>query len=686
MSELRPYPFEALTRRMFRELERQGSIFDLPSRRFFLGDPLRDTSVHFHGRAASSPLGPAAGPHTQMAQNLVLAWLAGCRIFELKTVQVLDELTIPRPCIDAQNVCFNVEWSQELRLAESLEEYVKASMAVEMLQASGRLPLVPGFDRWVFDMSVGYDLAGLESESVQAFVSGLVDARPSVERLRRSIPDELREYRDLDFSTRLASSVTLSTFHGCPPDEIASMAELLMQRFDLACTVKLNPTLLGRERLLELLHDGLGYHELRVPESAFVADTRWEQALEIVDRLGGIAAGLGTGFGVKLTNTLVVENHRDFFPPGESSMYLSGPPLHVLAMDLVRRFRRELGERYPISFSAGIDRTNYPDAVALGLVPVTVCTDLLKPGGYGRASSYHGALAARMDGAGARNVGDFVLRAYGLGLEGLGRIGLQQGTPERGACERAWRLGEDLRAAVGSDELHRRWLAATAVLNTEHYVGGLQHEPRYGAAHNARPPRKVPGELAMFDCLACDKCIPVCPNDANFRFTLPPLDVPILLARREGERWRWREDGRLRIEKAHQIANFADLCNECGNCDVFCPEHGRPYRIKPRFFGSLEGWLAEAPRDGFHVEGRRGYALAVGRLGGVEYRLDVDGSRMCYEGPGFSVELDEADPQGSLSGQAPPDGGEIDFRSYHVLRWLLDAVLDPSSVNPVNSL
>ena len=84
-------------------------------------------------------------------------------------------------------------------------------------------------------------------------------------------------------------------------------------------------------------------------------------------------------------NTLIVENRRDFFPASEREMYLSGPPLHVLAMDLVHDFRAHFGDRFPISFSAGIDHRNFPDAVALGLVPITVCSDLLKPGGYARS-------------------------------------------------------------------------------------------------------------------------------------------------------------------------------------------------------------------------------------------------------------------------------------------------------------
>ena len=92
----------------------------------------------FHGRRVPTPYGPAAGPHAQLAQNVALAWLGGARIIELKTVQIRDDLVIPRPCIDMQTVGYNVEWSQELKLEQSLEEYVKASLLVRMLaEAAG---------------------------------------------------------------------------------------------------------------------------------------------------------------------------------------------------------------------------------------------------------------------------------------------------------------------------------------------------------------------------------------------------------------------------------------------------------------------------------------------------------------------------------------------------------------------
>src|SRR5579871_107362 len=136
MAELVPIALPLLLRRAFLEYRREGKIFDLPQARFFRGLPGLDLSVDFHGHRAATPLGPAAGPHGQLAQNIALSWLGGARILELKTIQILDTLTIPRPCIDAANVGYNVEWSQELTLEQSLREYVSASMFLEVLKAS----------------------------------------------------------------------------------------------------------------------------------------------------------------------------------------------------------------------------------------------------------------------------------------------------------------------------------------------------------------------------------------------------------------------------------------------------------------------------------------------------------------------------------------------------------------------
>jgi len=643
MVELVPQPLDALLRRALTELERCDAVFDLPLARCYFGSTEHDFSVEHFGRRAASPLGPAAGPHTQMAQNIVLSWLGGSRFLELKTVQVLDQLVIPRPCIDMRTVGYNVEWSQELKIEQSIEEYVKAAMLVRVLEERLADRLAPGFRETLFDMSVGYDLAGIRGPGVSRFLAAMGDCSAEVERLRAEIPPEYADLRELDFPTRISDTLTLSTFHGCPPEEIEAICEHLLTEVGLGVVVKLNPTLLGPAEVERLLHDELGYRDVHVPAEVYGRDTTWDQARGFIERLSALAARLGQGFGVKLTNTLVVAHGEDFLPGELEEKYLSGAPLHVLAMKLVGRLREEFGPELPLSFSAGIDRKNFPDAVALGLVPVTTCTDLLRTGGYGRQAGYYADLVKRMDAAGARSLEDLV------------------------------------RAEAAEDEL-----GAALMANTRRYVGEVQADPRYHLEKNRRSPKKIGSALELFDCITCDKCIPVCPNDANFRLTLAPVAIPIRRWRREAGAWVCEEEGALELAEKHQIAQFADFCNECGNCDVFCPEDGGPYKVKPRFFGSEQEYETYAEFDGFWVA-RAGETTTVrGRIDGQELRLESTARRGRYAGEGFEVELDwedpEAEPRGEVEG-----GTEVDLTYAWILEHVQRAVLGGEGVNYVQA-
>lgn len=682
MPKLTPYPLAALVTRMFRELEEEGAVFGLPARRFYCGDMEKDFTVSFHGSPAGSPLGPAAGPHTQMAQNIVLSWLAGSRILELKTVQILDELELPRPCIDMRTVGLNAEWSQELRLEQSLDEYVKGVMLVEMLRATANLPLAPRFEPVRYDMSLGYDLAGLRSDRVRAFVGGMLDAGPAVDRLRREIPETHRTLRDLPYPSRISESVTLSTFHGCPPDEIAKMCAFLMREVGVDCTIKFNPVLLGRRETERLLYDTLGYRDVLIPEGAFIRDTTWRQAVDIVEQLESVAEETGRHLAVKFTNTLVVKNQGDFIPEAAQEVYLSGPPLHVLAIQLVERFRRHFGDTHPISFSAGIDRDNFPDAVALGLVPVTVCTDLLKRRGYGRLPGYYQELARRMKAVQAETIADFILHAYGQAERALERAALTPAHPRWVPCRQALAAGGDLRRAAG-ENLYERWVSEAKQLNTGHYARAVLEDPRYGRSRNDRPPKTIDSRLDFFDCISCDLCLPVCPNAANFTYRLDEEKIPIVKLLHSPEGWTWREEGALRLGAEHQIANFADFCNDCGNCDVFCPEDGAPYLIKPRFFGSEQSWRSQSQLDGFCIKRRPDRDVVLARMEGVEYRLEVANRRASFAGPFGDLSYSIEDPAGSLTVRA---SDEVDLTPALIMDCLRRALLDTPRANFVNSL
>ena len=642
MAELSPIPLPLLLRRAFYEYRREGKIFDLPAAKIFRGVEGLDLSVDFHGHRAATPLGPAAGPHGQLAQNIALSWLAGCRIVELKTVQILDELKIPRPCIDVANVGFNVEWSQELTLEQSLREYVAARMLIEILLASklvgGDLPR-----ETVFDMSVGYNLEGIRSPRVRGWIGQMKDARETIDDLRRGLAGEWAPFRNLAFPECVSDTVSLSTFHGCPAGEIEGIATFLLRDMGCHVCIKLNPTLLGREETAHLLHDVLGYHEIRLHPPAFENDLQWAEALDLVPRLQRVAASAGRSLSVKFSNTLVVRNHKSVFR--DDLMYMSGPPLHVLAMNLLARFRAALGAAVPVSFSGGIDAHNFARAVAMNLVPVTTCTDLLRPGGYARLARYFEKLAVEMRAAGAATISEFVLRYRGHGPD----------------------------------------VAAAGLANTAELVPEATADPRYGRERNQGVPRKIGSKLWLFDCVTCDKCVPVCPNDANFVYDTAGAAIAYDNFELVGGEIRRVPGGVLRTMKARQFANYADACNDCGNCDVFCPEDGGPQAAKPRFFGSLDNYRRDARDNGFFVDWA--WRTIYGTIDGREYvlTLDCERDRAIFECPGGTVEIRLSDTSPVAWAPAGEGARSLDLLPYLKLKLLMESVGDTRRVHFANA-
>src|SRR4029453_9276090 len=101
----------------------------------------------------------------------------------------------------------------------------------------------------------------------------------------------------------------------------------------------------------------------------------------------------------------------------------------------------------PTSFSAGVDGRNFPDCVALGFTPITTCTDLLRPGGYGRLPKYLDNLEERMRTLGVRRLGDYVVKACGQGPAAIRAT--VDGGPARQALLAALQAERgDLRAAL----------------------------------------------------------------------------------------------------------------------------------------------------------------------------------------------------------------------------------------------
>jgi putative selenate reductase len=381
-----PVTMETLCAWVFGERKNRRSIFGIPEEMFFKPQPADPFRTQVYGKALETPFGVAAGPHSQMAQNIIVAWLCGARFMELKTIQTLDELNVSKPCIDMQDVGYNVEWSQELKVQESYIEYVRAWTLIHALHRMLELPgETPGM---VFNMSVGYNMEGILKPNVQWFLDHMREAGEQLSADLETIARFYPEAKALAVPLQLSDNVTLSTMHGCPPEEIGVISKYLMRERGLHTSVKLNPTLLGPDRLRDILNRRLGFTDVTVPDIAFEHDLKYNDALALLRDLQQVASECGVRFGVKLSNTLEVVNQRKVFSPGEKMMYLSGRPLHALTVNLAAILDDEFSGNLPMSFAGGADAFNAPKLLAAGMNTVTVCSDLLRSGGYTRLLQY----------------------------------------------------------------------------------------------------------------------------------------------------------------------------------------------------------------------------------------------------------------------------------------------------------
>ena len=377
-----------LLKSILNELDSQGTVFGIPQELFFIPDRHRSLETVLFGQRIESPVGVAAGPHSQMAQNIIAAWLMGARYMELKTVQTLDELTVPKPCIDMRDEGYNCEWSQELKIKESFNEYLNAWIIIHILNRRLWHSNDPGT---LFNMSVGYNLEGIMSENVQWFLAKMRNCDAELAAKREEISDICTEIFDIDIPASISDNITLSTMHGCPAEEIEDIARYLLEKQKLHTLVKLNPTLLGPERLRDILNNKLRF-KTSVPDIAFEHDLKYPDAIRIISTLQKAGKDNGLQFGVKLTNTLEAVNGAKIFDSDVEMMYMSGRALHPISVNLAAKLQNDFVGELLMSFSAGADAFNTAAVLSCGFKTVTVCSDLLKPGGYMRINQYIGEL------------------------------------------------------------------------------------------------------------------------------------------------------------------------------------------------------------------------------------------------------------------------------------------------------
>lgn len=368
-----PISFEQLLKRLLQEYKKSNSFLAVPVK--------RNTDINY-----ISKIGPAAGPHTQLAGNIVAAYGAGASHFELKTVQIMEgeALGIVKPCIYSTQEVYNTEWSTELTVKEATEEYIKAYLLLQILIKEFHLG---NPEKFHFIMSVGYNLSGIQSEKIDNFIENMKNASETKE-WKKDIAYILKNLSMFKYVTReyvdsispvITDTIALSTMHGCKSDEIEAISKYLIEEKDLNTYVKLNPTLLGKKQIRSILNQ-MGYQHISFEDSTFEMDIDFPHTVAMLHNLQEAAKQKGKFFGVKLTNTLPVKSSGKEL--AGNTMYLSGAALYPISIAVAAKLLEEFEGKLPISYSGGADINNIEDIIKTGIYPVTVSSILLKNGGY----------------------------------------------------------------------------------------------------------------------------------------------------------------------------------------------------------------------------------------------------------------------------------------------------------------
>ena len=554
---MKSIPFGQLMEWILNEYKKTGQVFGI--QKAYVAD--QSKTIEIFGRKLENPVGPAAGPHTQLAQNLVAAYVAGARFFELKTVQKMDgqELSacIPKPCIVAEDEAYNCEWSTELYVPQAMEEYIKGWILIHVIAKEFGIGSPDGFQ---FNMSCGYNLEGIKDKKIDDFIEGLKDAGDTAifKECKQWLLEHISLFEHVTkedveaIPAKVCNSITLSTMHGCPPQEIENIVRYLLKEKHINTYVKCNPTLLGYEFVRKAMDD-LGYDYMAFTDFHFKDDLQYEDAVPMLKRLLETAAQEGLSFGVKLTNTFPVDIKRQELPGEE--MYMSGKALFPLSISVASRLAESFDGKLPMSFSGGADQKNIDQIVDCGIWPVTVATVLLKPGGY----------------------------------KWLTRIAEKADTCEIGKCGK-----------VQVEELKK---LATDSLTDAHYrktgrkAAGKRTEEKSPLLDCLK--KKGVGEKKEFTGhkRVCGNCADVCPNRANVLIEVPEMELL-------------------------QILHVDYMCNECGNCRSFCQYAGAPYKDKFTLFATEED-MEDSTNNGFTVLDAETKEVLV-RIGDRQEKVKAD--------------------------------------------------------------
>jgi putative selenate reductase len=399
------------------DLNQNNEVFDIPEKLFYKHWHNHVLYTKKYGKELHNPIGLASGPHTQLAQNIVSGWLCGARYIELKTVTPAPAADITKPSISIYQGAHHCEGTIELDIEQAYDQFLDAWILIHVL--NHKL-----FTRskqnnslgTIFNMSLGNTLADIRSEKMQWFIDKMIDCSVEKTEKLKSIRNIYPDIDKIDIPDQISNSFTVNTSKDCSARELEYICKFLMVDKKLHPVIKFNPTLLGYRSVRAIL-SAENALQVEINEEHFEEDIQYAEALDLIDGIKATATEMKLEMTIKICGGLVCRNHTGQIPEAVNYVYLTGNALHPVAANLAAKFQSRFEGLLDISFSGGVDCYNVSQLLLNGFSTITVCTDLLMPGGYGRLAQYFQELSRAFANYQAKNIREYILKsgsAYSL--------------------------------------------------------------------------------------------------------------------------------------------------------------------------------------------------------------------------------------------------------------------------------
>lgn len=392
-------------------------IFDIPEKLFYRHWYHKTLYTEKYGKTLHNPIGLASGPLTQLAQNIITGWLCGARVIELKTIQPDANTQVLKPSIHIADVAIHTEATHEMEPEAAYEQFLNAWIIIHILHHKLFMGHKgPDSIGTIFVMSLGYTLTDIRSEKIQWFIEKMMNCNIEKHEKIKQLKSIYPAIEKIDIPDEISNAFTINTFPGCSAREIEYACKFLMIDKKLHPTVKLDPILMGYNSVQAILESENSF-DIELSDEKIQESINYLDALKLIDNLQSTAREMELELTIKLSNGLMCKNPSRRIPSGAAHVYLTGNALHPIAVNLAAKMQSKYGGMLNMSFSGGADCFNIANLLMSGFSTVTVCTDLLKPGGYGRLHQYFQELATIFSNYQVKTIKELILKSassYGV--------------------------------------------------------------------------------------------------------------------------------------------------------------------------------------------------------------------------------------------------------------------------------